>query len=67
MAYYDTIKNGSSDRKGEKYTQNDLDFAIIYYDEFNLTNGWHLTAYMEAEVFFFGPNSFDEIRHGYLC
>jgi len=46
MAYYDLKEHGQRvDKVKEILEANNLDFAFIYYDEFNLANGWYLTAW----------------------
>ena len=46
MAYYDLKEHSERITKVKKILEsNDLDFAFIYYDEFNLANGWYLTAW----------------------
>jgi len=46
MAYYDLKEHSERVTKVKKILDsNDLDFAFIYYDEFNLANGWYLTAW----------------------
>lgn len=46
MAYYDLKEHSERITKVKKILEGkDLDFAFIYYDEFNLANGWYLTAW----------------------
>ncbi|NSW90797.1 MAG: aminopeptidase P family protein [Firmicutes bacterium] len=46
MAYYDVKEHGERIAKVKEILENnDLDFAFVYYDEFNLANGWYLTAW----------------------
>lgn len=46
MAYYDLKEHGARvDRVKAILERNNLDFGFIYYDEFNLANGWYLTAW----------------------
>jgi Xaa-Pro aminopeptidase len=46
MAFYDEKEHKSRiGRVQEILENNNLDFAFIYYDEFNLANGWYLTAW----------------------
>ncbi|HHW47651.1 MAG TPA: aminopeptidase P family protein [Clostridiaceae bacterium] len=46
MAYYDVKEHRQRiDKVKEILEANNLDFAFIYYDEFNLANGWYLTAW----------------------
>lgn len=46
MAYYDKIEHEKRILKTQAIiASNDLDFAFIYYDEYNLANGWYLTAW----------------------
>ncbi|MDD5603677.1 MAG: Xaa-Pro peptidase family protein [Eubacteriales bacterium] len=46
MPYYDNIEHaGRLEKVRELLNKNDLDFALVYYDEFNLANGWYLTAW----------------------
>lgn len=46
MAYYETTEHGDRvERVKGILREKNLDFAIIYYDEFNIANGWYLTAW----------------------
>lgn len=46
MAYFDAAENGQRAEAVRKILrERDLDFAIVYYDEFNVANGWYLTAW----------------------
>lgn len=46
MAYYDSKEHGERIAKVKKLLEsNDLDFAFVYYDGYNLANGWYLTAW----------------------
>lgn len=46
MAYYDGKEHKERIEKVKKLIEsNGLDFAFVYYDEFNLANGWYLTAW----------------------
>ena len=46
MAYYDLAEHGGRIEKVRAILQEkDLDFAFVYYDEFNVGNGWYLTAW----------------------
>ena len=46
MAYYDMQELKSRIEKVKKILDlYDQDFAFVYYDEFNLANGWYLTAW----------------------
>ena len=46
MAYYDLTEHGGRLKQVQNILQEKgLDFALIYYDEFNLGNGWYLTAW----------------------
>jgi Xaa-Pro aminopeptidase len=46
MAYYNTAELNDRVGKIKKILQDrDLDFAVIYYDEFNVANGWYITAW----------------------
>jgi Xaa-Pro aminopeptidase len=46
MAYYNQNEYEKRLEKTRKIlTSKNLDFAIIYYDEFNLANAWYLTAW----------------------
>ena len=46
MAYYETQEHSTRVNKvKEILDKNNLDFAFVYYDEFNLANGWYLTAW----------------------
>lgn len=46
MAYYDRQEHKSRILKVKALLEkDDLDFAFVYYDEFNLANGWYLTAW----------------------
>lgn len=46
MAYYDQQEHKSRILNVKALLEkDDLDFAFIYYDEFNLANGWYLTAW----------------------
>lgn len=46
MAYYDLIEHGGRVEQVKAILQaKDLDFAFVYYDEFNVGNGWYLTAW----------------------
>jgi Xaa-Pro aminopeptidase len=46
MAYYNQNEYEKRLEKARKIlTSKNLDFAIIYYDEFNLANAWYLTAW----------------------
>ena len=44
--YYDLNEHPARVKKLAAYlNENNLDFAIIYYDETNVANGWYLTAW----------------------
>lgn len=46
MAYFDEKEHGARILKVKGILEkNNLDFAFVYYDEFNLANGWYLTAW----------------------
>ena len=46
MAYYDNNEHESRIVAVQNILhQKNLDFALIYYDEYNLGNGWYLTAW----------------------
>lgn len=46
MAYYDIQEHGARIKKVKDILERkDLDFAFVYYDEFNIANGWYLTAW----------------------
>ena len=46
MAYYDNNEHASRIVAVQNILhQKNLDFALIYYDEYNLGNGWYLTAW----------------------
>jgi Xaa-Pro aminopeptidase len=46
MAYYDLAEHGGRIEKVRAILhEKDLDFAFVYYDEFNVGNGWYLTAW----------------------
>lgn len=46
MAYFDVNEHGARIEKvKEVLERNNLDFGFVYYDEFNLANGWYLTAW----------------------
>ena len=46
MAYYEMNEHRMRVEKARTILENnDLDFAIVYYDEFNLANGWYFTAW----------------------
>jgi Xaa-Pro aminopeptidase len=46
MAYYDLTEHGGRiDTVKRILKEKDLDFALVYYDEFNVANGWYLTAW----------------------
>jgi len=46
MAYYDVKEHSERIIKIKGLLEEkDLDFAFVYYDEFNLANGWYLTAW----------------------
>jgi Xaa-Pro aminopeptidase len=46
MAYYDVKEHGRRIEQVKAILQHkDLDFAFIYYDEFNVGNGWYVTAW----------------------
>lgn len=46
MAYYDLVEHGGRVEQVKAILQaKDLDFAFVYYDEFNVGNGWYLTAW----------------------
>lgn len=46
MAYYDLKEHGGRIDQVKAILRNkDLDFAFIYYDEFNVGNGWYLTGW----------------------
>lgn len=46
MAYFDAAEHGGRVEKVRAILrEKDLDFAIVYYDEFNVANGWYLTAW----------------------
>jgi Xaa-Pro aminopeptidase len=46
MAFYDEKEHQSRiDQVRNILEKDDLDFAVVYYDEFNLANGWYLTAW----------------------
>lgn len=46
MAYYDVQEVKSRIEKVKRILDlYELDFAFVYYDEFNLANGWYLTAW----------------------
>lgn len=46
MAYYDLEEHGGRIEQVKSILiAKDLDFAFVYYDEFNLGNGWYLTAW----------------------
>lgn len=46
MAYFDATEHGARIEKVRRILEkNNLDFGFVYYDEFNLANGWYLTAW----------------------
>ncbi len=46
MAYFDAKEHGERIERVKKILEkNNLDFGFVYYDEFNLANGWYLTAW----------------------
>jgi Xaa-Pro aminopeptidase len=46
MAYYNNTEPGARVQKVKKILERlDLDFAFVYYDEFNVANGWYITAW----------------------
>lgn len=46
MAYYDLNEHGARIEKVRAILQEkDLDFSFVYYDEFNIGNGWYITAW----------------------
>ncbi len=46
MAYYNLKEHSARmERFGALLRQKELDFAIVYYDEFNRANGWYLTGW----------------------
>ncbi|MBE6886116.1 MAG: aminopeptidase P family protein [Oscillospiraceae bacterium] len=46
MAYYEVKEHAGRAQQVQKILQaKGLDFALIYYDEFNLGNGWYLTGW----------------------
>jgi Xaa-Pro aminopeptidase len=46
MAYYELQEHGKRIERFAKYLdENNLDFALVYYDETNVANGWYLTAW----------------------
>ncbi|MEA4888567.1 MAG: Xaa-Pro peptidase family protein [Clostridiaceae bacterium] len=46
MAYYDEKEHGARIEQVRRILQEkDLDFAFVYYDEFNVGNGWYLTGW----------------------
>ena len=46
MAYYDIQEHGARIKKVKDILERkNLDFAFVYYDEFNIANGWYLTAW----------------------
>ncbi len=46
MAYYDVTEHSQRIVKVKQILQEkDLDFAFVYYDEFNVGNGWYLTGW----------------------
>lgn len=46
MAYYDRTEHSGRIQKVANYLgEKGLDFAIVYYDEKNVANGWYLTAW----------------------
>lgn len=46
MSYYDKYEHlGRINRVKALLEEKKLDFALVYYDEFNLANGWYLTAW----------------------
>lgn len=46
MAYYESKVHYERISKVKRILEEkDLDFGLIYYDEFNLANGWYLTAW----------------------
>jgi Xaa-Pro aminopeptidase len=46
MAYFDVKEHGERVEKVRSILEEqNLDFLVVYYDEFNLANGWYLTAW----------------------
>lgn len=46
MAYYEIQEHSARVNKVKDILEkSNLDFAFVYYDEFNLANGWYLTAW----------------------
>lgn len=46
MAFYDLSEHGGrADKVRAILQERNLDFAFIYYDEFNVANGWYMTAW----------------------
>lgn len=46
MSYYDLSEyNGRIEKIKKILEGHELDFAFVYYDEFNVANGWYITAW----------------------